>query len=165
MRITIIILIASMYFNMATAQSPFELNYISNETNIIDIKYNGNLGSVADSELVKLSPFKFLSIGKLKEMSALANGCVCVIFAYKNRQYIIVESKSESFDLSNSNKWIPIGEDDQNNYCPCQNFSTMRNRQSFIIHLENARISIINIKANKVKLFKFVGSTFEFFDN
>ncbi|MBC6993156.1 hypothetical protein QWY85_10700 [Neolewinella lacunae] len=143
------------------AQSFLDIEVLSSEHKVTIITYDGALGSVADSDTTKLRPFKFLSVGNLKRMSALAQGSVYVILAFKHNQFIVVESADMKASLSG--EWHQVRDIRALPY-----FSALgklkkgRSRSSFVKVLGDCKVYILNVRKAEVPLFKWMTTTIDF---
>lgn len=145
------------------AQSPFDLSYISDKPKVVVVRYDGSVGSVADTDTVKLRPFKFLSIGELKKMSATANGCVYTLFTYVGGQYVLVKSVTGGGQPMQLKSWKSSSKSKVEECFSSENIvNYKKKRQIYVMNYGDAEIFIVNIKPGKVDLFKYLGSTLEF---
>ena len=160
MRILIIIL--ALVVNNLHGQSPFEFLVLSLNNKVMEIKYDGRLNSVADSDTTVLRPFKFVSIGGVKKSFVVADGSVYTKFLFGSKQIVIVESSRKSIGKSTNWKAVIQGEIERFHL----NISLKgidKKRASYCMQLEDCKIYLINIKREEVELFKWMLNTLEFY--
>lgn len=146
---------------IAHGQSPFEIEVLSKKYKLMEVRYDGSLGSVAGSDTTTLKSFKFSSIGTLKEASAIASGSIYSVFSYPKNQKIVIVSSD--WNCCNPLDWKPI----ENTEFSSLNFILSSpledsSRNSIYIELENCKVYLLNIKDEEIALFKWMVSTIEF---
>ncbi|MEO0684383.1 MAG: hypothetical protein AAFY76_04860 [Cyanobacteria bacterium J06649_11] len=162
----LLLLLFSFLLGDANSQSNNRFSYDSMgsaKTPVGLLTYNGAIASKADVDIVKVPSFTYLSIGKIKHTTVVANGCVLVKIAYKSGQAIILEAANE-FPQSKGDQpeiWsdhILTNQDcqlkDQMKINASRFSGTMVTKGGVCVHL-------VNIKKKNVKLFKYMVSSLE----
>lgn len=158
----VFVFVLTMICNYLTGQSPFNFEEISKEKDVVQIEYDGKLSFLADSEVVRLKPYKFISIGNLRTASAISNGSIYNKLIYNKKQTVIIKSVSNNF-TPKIKQWTPIEADSVLPFdLDVKLANKSKKRRSFFIQLEECEIYLINIKEEEIELFKWMLNSIKF---
>lgn len=148
-------------FGSLCAQSSFDFKVLSSEYRVINVYYNGRLGAVAGTDTTRLDPFNFISVGKLKQSSAISNGYVYAMLTYRDKQLVVIESAYGA--CCEPSDWAPVGNVDSLPFSSILGkHIDSGDRRSFFKELDQCRIYLLNIREDNVSLFQWMMTTLKF---
>lgn len=96
------------YLDAVGQNSSFQYAQIDKKRDIGKLSYNGSLISIADTDTATIDGFSYLSIGRIKQIGAISNGCIYIMVEYTKGQLILFVSlpPSETRPLDQQENWI-----------------------------------------------------------
>lgn len=146
------------------SQSSFSYTELDERRVIGLLSYDGSKKSIADGVTIKLQSFTYLSIGRIKKLSSVSNGCVYVLIEYPKKQFILIKSDGTKFSPSLQNTEWSDGDESELNMCITSDDQVTKSddRRSLYKKNDSQTIAIINVRKQDVALFMYMAQSISF---
>lgn len=146
------------------AQNTFFYTEIDKRRDVGLVSYSGGIRSIAEDTAVELSAFNYLSIGKIKKLIAVSNGCVYVLIEYPQKQFILVKSEGELI-VPTIEKWewenATLAE---LNVCldTSDEVNESNGRTSLFMKEGPITVAVLNVKQRNIEVFKYMARSLSY---
>lgn len=146
------------------SQKSFSYMEIDEKRNIGLLSYDGSKKTIADGDTIKLQSFTYLSVGRIKKLISVSNGCVYVLIEYPKKQLILIKSNdAKSFSALQKMDWEEANIDELNRCLVSDDrVSTSDYRRSFYKQNDSQTIAILNVRKQDVALFMYMAESISF---